>query len=135
MLLEGKVAIVYGAGGPVGGAVSRAFALEGARVFLAGRSEAPLARLAAEIRAAGGAAVPAVVDALDERRVEELVGAVVERAGRLDVSFNLISLGDVQRPLAELSLEDFLRPVETAMRSHFLTARAAARHMVRQGPA
>ena len=133
MPLEGKVAIVYGAGGPVGGAASRAFAREGARVFLAGRTQAPLARLAAEIGAAGGAADPAVVDALDERGVEELVDAVVERAARLDVSFNVISLGDVQRPLAELSVEDFLRPIETAMRSHFLTTRAAARRMVRQG--
>jgi 3-oxoacyl-[acyl-carrier protein] reductase len=133
MLLEGKVAVVYGAGGPVGGAVSRAFAREGARVFLGGRTEAPLARLAAEIRAAGGAADPAVVDALDEREVEGLVDAVVERAGRLDASFNLISLRDVQRPLAELSVEEFLRPIETAMRSHFLTARAAVPHMVRQG--
>jgi NAD(P)-dependent dehydrogenase (short-subunit alcohol dehydrogenase family) len=130
MLLEHKVAVIYGAGGSIGGAVARAFAREGARVFLAGRTQAPLDEVAGEIRAHGGAADTAVLDALDERAVNDYVDAVVARAGSLDVSFNLISLGDVQEPLAELSVEGFLQPITTAMRTQFLTTRAAARHMV-----
>src|SRR5205823_7008793 len=51
-------------------------------------------------------------------------------AGAIDVSFNLISLGDVQQPLTEISLDDFLQPIGNATRSHFLTTRAAARHMI-----
>ena len=133
MLLENKVAVIYGAGGPIGGAVARAFAREGARVFLAGRTKATLDTVADEIRAQGGIADTAVVDALDERAVDEYVDAVVEQAGSIDISFNLISYGDVQEPLTEISVEDFTRPITTAMRAQFLTTRAAARHMVRRG--
>jgi 3-oxoacyl-[acyl-carrier protein] reductase len=66
MLLENKTAIVYGGSGSVGGAVARAFAREGATVFLAGRTLATLEEVAEEIRAAGGEAETAQVDALDE---------------------------------------------------------------------
>ncbi|MBI3967285.1 MAG: SDR family oxidoreductase [Chloroflexi bacterium] len=133
MLLEKKVAVVYGGGGSIGGAAARAFAREGARVFLAGRTRAKLDRVADEIRARGGAAEAEVVDALDERAVDEFVNRVVEQAGYLDISFNVISYGDVQKPLTELSVEEFTRPIATAMRAHFLTTSAAARHMVKRG--
>jgi len=133
MLLENKVAVLYGAGGPIGGAVARAFAREGARVFLAGRTKAKLDKVADEIRSNGGVADTAVVDALDEPTVDEYVDAVVEQAGYIDISFNLISYGGVQEPLTEISVEDFTRPITTAMRTQFLTTRAAARHMIRRG--
>ncbi len=133
MLLENKVAVIYGAGGPIGGAVARAFAREGARVFLAGRTKAKLDKVAREIRSNGGVADTAVVDVFDERAVDEFVDAVVEQAGHVDISFNLIGLGDVQEPLIEISVEDFIQPITNAMRAHFLTTRAAARHMVRRG--
>ncbi|MGW1201110.1 SDR family NAD(P)-dependent oxidoreductase [Streptomyces sp. NPDC002536] len=132
-LLEKKVALIYGAGGPVGGAVARAFAREGAKVFLSGRSFESLDAVAERIRAAGGTAETDRVDALDEQAVDLYVDAVAERAGRIDISFNLISYGDVQAPLMEISAEDFLRPVVTATRTHFLTTRAAARHMIPRG--
>jgi NAD(P)-dependent dehydrogenase (short-subunit alcohol dehydrogenase family) len=134
VLLESKNAVIYGAGGKVGGAVARTFAREGARVFLAGRTLESLEEVAEEIRSAGGAAETAQVDALDERAVEEHADVVAERAGSIDISFNLISYGDVQgTPLAEMPLEDFERPVVTAVRTQFLTSRAAARHMIGQG--
>jgi NAD(P)-dependent dehydrogenase (short-subunit alcohol dehydrogenase family) len=134
MLLENKNAVIYGGGGSVGGAVARAFAREGARVFLAGRTPATLDKVADEITAAGAVAETARVDALDEAAVEEHAAAVAERAGSIDVSFNAIFNGDVQgTPLAELPFDDFDRPIANAMRNQFLTARAAARHMVEQG--
>jgi len=133
MLLENKVAVIYGAGGPIGGAVARAFAHEGARVFLAGRTLASLDKIADEIRAHGGRADTDVVDALDEQMVDKYVDAVVEQAGSIDISFNLISYADVQQPLLDISVEDFLQPITNAMRTHFLTTRAAARHMIRRG--
>jgi NAD(P)-dependent dehydrogenase (short-subunit alcohol dehydrogenase family) len=133
MLLEGKTAVVYGGGGSIGGAVARAFAREGASVFLAGRTLEPLEAVAKEIRSAGGIAETAQVDALDERAVDEHADAVAAKAGGIDISFNLISHGDVQgTPLVEMSLEEFERPVRTAVRTMFLTSRAAARHMIRQ---
>ena len=76
MLLESKNAVIYGGGGSIGGAVARAFAREGARVFLAGRTPATLDAVAEEIRSAGGAAETAVVDALDENAVDEHADAV-----------------------------------------------------------
>ena len=134
MLLEGKTAVIYGGSGSIGGAVARAFGREGASVFLAGRTLERLEAVANEIRSAGGVAETAQVDALNERAVDEHADAVVARVGRIDVSFNLISHGDVQgTPLVEMAFEDFERPVVTALRTMFLTSRAAARHMIRQG--
>jgi 3-oxoacyl-[acyl-carrier protein] reductase len=132
-LLEGRNAVVYGGGGSIGGAVARGFAREGATVHLAGRTQASLDRVAEQIRSAGGAAETALVDALDESAVDEHADAVVAGAGSLDISINLISHGVVQgTPLAEMRVEDFERPVMTALRSMFLTTRAAARQMIRQ---
>ncbi len=132
MLLQGKVAVIYGAG-PIGGAVARAFAGEGARVYLAGRTQAKLDAVADAIRAAGGFAETAVVDALDERAVIAFVDGAAAQAGRIDISFNAIGLGDVQAPLLEIAVDDFLRPILTAMRSQFVTTRAAVRHMMNHG--
>ncbi len=131
MLLENKNAVIYGAGGAIGGTVARTFAREGARVFLAGRTLATLAAMAEEISVAGGAAETAQVDALDEEAIQKHAGAVTEKAGSIDVHFNAISLRDVQgTPLLEMPLDDFARPIVTGATTHFLTARGAARHMV-----
>jgi len=134
MLLENKNAIVYGAAGGIGRGVALAFAREGARVFLAGRTRKTLEGVAAEIIAAGGSAEAAVVDALDERAVETQVDAMVAQAGSVDISFNLIPRGDVQGvPLVDMSAADLTRAVATGLTTQLLTARAAARHMVKQG--
>ena len=134
MLLEGKNAVNYGGGGAVGGAVARAFAREGAKVFLAGRTLASLEKVAGEIRSAGGAAETSQVDALDEEAVEEHIGGVAETTGRIDILFNAIGMHDTQgKPLHEMPLEDFARPITIATRTQFLTARAVARRMVGQG--
>ena len=131
MLLKNKDAVIYGGGGSVGGAVAFAFAREGANVYLAGRTLESLEEVAKQIRSAGGAAETAQVDALDEQAVDEHADAVAASAGGIDISFNLISVGDVQgTPLAEMPLEDFERPVMNAVRTQFLTSRAAARHMI-----
>ena len=134
MLLEGKNAVIYGGAGRVGRAVARAFAGEGARVFLAGRTRATLERVAAELAGAGGRVEVAPVDAFDEQAVDRHAEEIAERAGSIDVSFYALRHGDVHgAPLLELSLEDFAGPLGAAVRGHFLTTRAVARHMVRQG--
>jgi 3-oxoacyl-[acyl-carrier protein] reductase len=129
MLLEGKSALVYGAG-EIGAAVARSFAAEGAAVFVANRSGGRAEEVAASIRADGGRASGAEVDALDEAAVEDFVARVASEAGSVDVSFNLIGIDDVQGiPLTEISFADYSQPVLKAVRSTFLTARAAARRM------
>src|SRR5262245_6774184 len=136
MLLENKNAIIYGAGGAIGGAIARGFARAGAKVFLTGRHLATVDAVANDIRTAGGVAETAQVDALDEEAVEKHLSAVVKAAGAIDVSFNAIGIpqqGIQGIPLAELSVESFSLPVTTYARSQFVTARAAARRMLAQG--
>jgi NAD(P)-dependent dehydrogenase (short-subunit alcohol dehydrogenase family) len=134
MLLERKNAIIYGGGGAIGSAVACAFAAEGARVYLAGRTLEKLEQAAEVIRGDGGQAETAQLDALDEQAVDAHADGVARDAGSIDISFNLITHGDVQgTPLVEMTPEDFARPVETAVRTMFLTSRAAARHMIKQG--
>jgi 3-oxoacyl-[acyl-carrier protein] reductase len=134
MLLAGKNAVVYGGGGFIGSGAARAFAREGAHVFLAGRTLSSLERVAEPLRADGGVVDTAEVDALDERAVDEHADAVVAAAGSLDISFNLITHPyTFGTPLAEMAVDDFMAPIDTAAKTTFITARAAARHMIRQG--
>ena len=135
MLLENKNAVIYGAAGAVGSTVARAFAREGARVFLTGRNLGAINILAKEIAAAGGTAETAEVDALDEEAVETHLDAVVEKAGTVDISFNAIGIpqqGMQGIPFSELSVESFTLPINTYTQSHFVTGRAAGRHMITQ---
>jgi NAD(P)-dependent dehydrogenase (short-subunit alcohol dehydrogenase family) len=133
MMLEDKIAVIYGAGGDIGGAVARAFAREGAKLFLSGRNLGPVKAVAADIIARGGVAEAAQVDALDEQAVEKYVGAIAEKAGRIDISFSAISVAKAlpdKAPLVELSAEHFALPIAAYTLSNFLTARSAARRMV-----
>lgn len=134
MLLQGKNAVIYGGGGSIGGAVARAFAHEGARVYLAGRTAESLDEVAGQIRAAGGRAETAIVDALDAQAVDAHADAVAAEAGRIDIAFNLISHDVVQgTPLVDMSVDDYVQPVLIGVRTTFVTWRAVARHMKRQG--
>jgi 3-oxoacyl-[acyl-carrier protein] reductase len=134
MLLENKTAIIYGGGGAIGSAVARAFAREGARVFLAGRTRQTLDDVARTIRDAGGTAEVAQVDALDQAAVDQHAGSVAGATGGIDIAFNATSNDDVQgTPLVDLPYEDFIRPVTKAVTTQFLTATAVARHMKHRG--
>jgi NAD(P)-dependent dehydrogenase (short-subunit alcohol dehydrogenase family) len=136
MILKDKVAVIYGAGGAVGGAVARAFASDGANLFLTGRNLAPIQVVAKEIVAAGGSAVAADVDALDEQAVDEHLQSVIDTAGRIDISFNAVgvpSTNVLYVPLVELDVEHFSLPITTLVTPYFLTARLAARRMIPNG--
>ncbi len=133
MLLENKVAVIYGGGGAIGGAVAKAFAREGARVFIAGCTQSKLDKVASEIRLKGGKVETAVVDALNEQAVNTFVDDVVKQAGQIDISFNVIGVGDVQKPLSEITLDEFMQPITNTMRTHFITGKAASRHMIKRG--
>lgn len=134
MLLKDKNAVIYGAGGHIGSAVAHAFARDGAQLFLAGRTLPKLEALAEEISVAGGAAEAAQVDALDPQPIEQHLDAIVKKAGGIDICFNAIWIrGDLQgTPLIHMPCKDFSLPILTGVKTHFLTATAAARHMVRK---
>jgi len=132
-LLEGKVAVVYGAAGSMGSTVARAFAREGAHVELAGRTLEKVQSLATELYGGGASVAAAKVDALDQESVETHLDAVIATRKRVDISFNLIGFESPQgSSLVGMSARDVVAPVESAVRTHFLTATAAARHMAKQ---
>lgn len=133
--LENKTAVVYGDGN-TGGAIAKAFAREGAHVFLTGRTPAKLDAIAKTIRDGGGKVETDLIDVLVEQAVEEHMANVILTAGKIDIAFNAIGLpqkGIQGIPLTELSVKAFSHPITTYTQAHFITARAAARQMIRQG--
>ena len=133
MLLENKIAVIYGAGGAIGGAVARAFARDGATLFLTGRHRASIETVARDVIAAGGSAEAAEVDALDEQSVNRHLQSVIDTSGRLDISFNAVGIPNTKIlgvPLVDLDVEQFLLPIAIYAKSYFMTARMAARRMV-----
>jgi len=133
MLLTDKVAVIYGAGGAIGGALARAFAAEGADLFLTGRTLASVEAVAQDVVGAGGSAEAAAVDALDEQAVDTHLQSVIDTVGRVDISFNAVGIPNtriVGVPLVDLDVEQFALPIATYVTSYFLTARLAARRMV-----
>src|SRR5262249_1613231 len=133
MLLENKIAVIYGAGGAMGGTVAKAFAREAARVFLTGRNINKVDAVAKEIIVAGGKAESAQVDALDEQAVDRHLQSVIDKAGRGDISFNAVRIPNAKIlgvPLTELEVGQFCMPITTHVASDFVTARMAARRMI-----
>lgn len=131
--LKDKVAVIYGAGGAIGGAVARAFAREGARLFLTGHRLSPVEAVAKDIVSAGGVAEAAEVDALDEQAIDKHLQSVVSKAERIDISFNAIGnrpLKYLGASLVDMDLKQFSMPITSETTAYFLTARLAARHML-----
>jgi NAD(P)-dependent dehydrogenase (short-subunit alcohol dehydrogenase family) len=130
MILEDKSAVIYGGGGAIGGAVARAFADAGARVYLAGRTMSRLEKVAGDI---GDVAGVAQVDAFDERAVAKHADAVAKDAGRIDIALNAVSLGFVHfRPFSDVGIDDVMRPIDGYLRTNLITIKAVARHMSAQ---
>ena len=135
-LLTHKHAVIFGAGGAVGTAVAKEFAAQGATVFLSGHTLGAVEQVAEEIHQDGGVAYAAQVDALDEQAVQAYLDHVAQEGGSIDILLNVMSpqpkdYGNGTNTM-ELPLEQFLLPLSTLVPSQFITARAAARHMVRQ---
>lgn len=134
MTLKDKIAIIYGATGSVGTAVSLKFASEGATVILVARNNERLKNLSDKIRSIGGDCYYYALDAMEKKNVEEHLNLVKEKFSKIDISINLISINDVQgKPLFEISLSDFMSPIQAAMQTQFVTAISAAKIMAVQG--
>ncbi len=135
--LKGKRAVVFAAGGSIGAAVAMEFVAQGAEVFLSGRTKSKIQALAKEIDPSGRCAHAAELDALDESAVEAYVDGVVRDVGGVDVVFNAIGPLAQEygggRNAVDLSTEEFMVPLNTVVRSQFITAMAAARQMKKQG--
>jgi Dehydrogenases with different specificities (related to short-chain alcohol dehydrogenases) len=130
MLLQNKNAIIYGAGGSLGGAVAKAMAAAGARVFCTGHRLASVQQTADAILQAGGKAEVDVVDAFNAAAIESHMAKVKQ----VDISFNAAGVDVKQNvPLIDLTAEEFVDPITQTMRTRFLTATAAGRVMKQQG--
>jgi NAD(P)-dependent dehydrogenase (short-subunit alcohol dehydrogenase family) len=128
-MLTNKIAVIYGASGGIGAAVARAFADQGAGVFMTGRHLAAVEAVAKDI----DSAVAAQVDALDEEAIDAHLQSVIDAAGRVDISFNAVGVPNAHIlgvPLTDLDAEQFSQPITSYTRSYFLTARLAARRMI-----
>ena len=130
MLLANKHAIIYGAGGSLGGAVAIALAAAGAAVYLTGRNRTSVQTIAEKITEAGGKADVDVVDGYDEKAINDHI----QKIGRVDISFNAVGV-DVKQgaPLVDFSMDEYVDPVTKTMQTRFLTAKAAGRQMIQQG--
>ena len=135
-VLNGKRAVVFGAGGSIGAAVARNFGAEGAEVFLAGRTGSTLDAVTHQIKESGGRASYEVIDALDDSAVDQYLDRVAQQAGSIDIEFNATGPRITEygngKPAVDLSVEEFT-VAQTVLTSQFITARCAARRMVRQG--
>jgi NAD(P)-dependent dehydrogenase (short-subunit alcohol dehydrogenase family) len=135
-ILAGKHAVVFGASGSIGSAVATEFASEGAEVFLSGRTKANVENVAERITAAGGLAHGAALDALDEAAVSDYLTSISERSGSVDIVYNatgpLVGEYGNGKLAAQLSVEEFMLPAMTVLKSNFITARAAACQMMNQ---
>lgn len=134
MLLLNKTAVIYGGSGAVGSAVAKAYAREGALIFLAARRQSELEAVAAEIRSTGGVCDVASVDATDPQAVERHISDVARVAGPIKVMFNGSGWPDTQgEPLVDTSWEHFSHCIITALRNWYVTGTAFARHMAQNG--
>jgi NAD(P)-dependent dehydrogenase (short-subunit alcohol dehydrogenase family) len=135
-ILQGKHAVVFGAGGSFGSVVAREFAAEGAVVFLSGRSKPGLEEVAKQITADGGVAHVAVIDAEDPAAVDTYIDGIAREARSIDVVFNLVGPRLKEygggKLATQLTVDEFMAPLARLVKSQFITSRAAARHMVKQ---
>jgi 3-oxoacyl-[acyl-carrier protein] reductase len=134
VILQNKNAIIYGAGGSLGGAVAKALAGSGARLFLTGRNISSVQKVADEILASGGSVEVDQVDALDEKAISSHLNKMIQQAGKVDISFNATGVEVVQNiPLVDIEMDDFIRPITFTLQTQFLTATAAGKVMMKQG--
>src|SRR5262249_26956349 len=135
-ILEGKKAVVFGAGGSIGAAVASEFAAEGAEVYLCGRNAKSIEEVKRSITEAGGSAHAAVVNALDEAAVHKCVDDIARAAGRIDIEFNSVAPPVEEygggKPAVEVTIAEYMVAVSTMVKSPIITALAAARHMMKQ---
>jgi NAD(P)-dependent dehydrogenase (short-subunit alcohol dehydrogenase family) len=135
-VLSGRRAVVFGAAGTIGAAVAKEFVAAGAEVFLSGRTKSSVEAVATHVTVNGGRAHAAVVDTLDDAVVNQYLSGIANEMGKIDIVLDVTGppakeYGNTKMAV-DLPIEEFMVPLDTMVRSRFITARAAARHMIKQ---
>jgi 3-oxoacyl-[acyl-carrier protein] reductase len=131
--LDGKVALVSGAGKNIGRAIALHLARDGAAIVVNGRSDAAaLAAVAAEIEAMGGRAIPAIADVSDQAAVERMVAEAADKLGGIDIVVSNAGLRR-QTPFLDMGLAEWREILSVALDGAFILAKATVPHMIRRG--
>src|SRR5438105_9595891 len=136
MLLEGRVAIITGAGPGLGRTLALTFAREGADLALAARTAGTLERIAAEVEALGRTALIVPTDVAQPDQAQNLADRTFERFGRVDVLVNSAFPGTYRKNVLDMGpddLEGWRKSIETGAYGTLLACRYVAPYMVRAG--
>ncbi|MFL5191640.1 MAG: SDR family oxidoreductase [Microvirga sp.] len=133
MELQGKVALVTGAGSGIGKATALRFAREGAMVGVLSHTEDEIRKVAEEIERAGGRAIALVADVADEGQMRKAVADLVQAHGRLDIVFANAGINGVWAPIDELQPQEWDRTINTNLRGTYLTLHHAVPHLKKAG--
>ncbi len=135
MQLEGKVALITGAGSGIGKATARLMAEQGARIGALGRTAEEVQRSVEEIRGSGGEAIALIADISKPEEMEEAVKKLVEEWGRLDIVFANAGINGVWAPIEELEPEEWRKTIDINLNGTYYTIRAAVPHLKERGGA
>lgn len=133
-LLEGKVAIVTGAGKGIGAETAKQLADAGASVTLAARTASQIEAVAAEITAAGGSALALATDVSSGEQVGRLVDQTLSKFGRVDFLINNAAVsGPTYANAWEVDPDEWIKALEINIVGIYLPTRAVIPHMIKQG--
>ncbi len=133
MQLEGKVALITGAGEGIGRAAALLLAKEGAKVGVLGRHREDLDKVVGEIEKAGGQATVLLADISRADEIQGAVDRLVKEYGRLDVVFANAGVNGVWAPLEKLEPEEWEQTIAINLTGTFLTVKYAVPHLKKQG--
>lgn len=131
--MQGRVALITGAGSGIGKAAAIRLAQDGVKVGVLGRTEDDVKKTADEIRRSGGEALELIADVSDSQQMEAAFQKTVSQWGRLDVVFANAGINGVWAPLEELTPEEWDKTLDVNLKGTFLTVKYAVPHMKGRG--
>lgn len=135
MSLEGRVALVTGAGSGIGKGAAIAIAREGATVALLGRTQEKLDKVADTIEESGGRAFSVVADISVPDEMEKAVEQIIEAEGRLDILVANAGINGVWAPIEDLTYEEWSKTIDVNLTGTFITIKSAVPYLKKEGGA